>query len=269
MKTTKIYVLIDPRDNSIRYVGKTNNEKERYKNHLNSLRDKNTHKRNWINQLKSIGLKPIMKVIEEIEIDKWKERESFYINHYKLLGFKLTNCSDGGEGLIKANKTSFKKNNNGLKIVALQKDGTYFNRYDSIREAKRQLGVHPNNIYSVITKKTKTAGGFIWVKEDEYDVMSSTEINKLVEFSNNNKEKGGKKTRFKVGMKSWNSGKRGIKLKPDKNVHQYTLDRVFIKTWSTAKKAANELNANEESIGQCARGKYKSAGGFYWSYNLL
>ena len=49
MKYTYIYILIDPFTNQIRYVGKANNPKERYKNHKNRCRDKNTHKRNWIN----------------------------------------------------------------------------------------------------------------------------------------------------------------------------------------------------------------------------
>ena len=52
-KTTFIYALKDPRTNIIRYIGKANEPYKRYKKHLNKCRDKNTHKRNWINSLKS------------------------------------------------------------------------------------------------------------------------------------------------------------------------------------------------------------------------
>lgn len=46
-----IYALSDPRTNQIRYIGKANNPYNRYSNHYNSARDKNTHKRNWINRM--------------------------------------------------------------------------------------------------------------------------------------------------------------------------------------------------------------------------
>lgn len=58
MKNVYIYALIDPRNNYVRYIGKANNPKERYKNHNNASRDKNTHKRNWINDLRKNSLRP-------------------------------------------------------------------------------------------------------------------------------------------------------------------------------------------------------------------
>jgi len=46
MEKVYIYTLEDPISEEIRYVGKANNPINRFKNHLNSARDKNTHKRN-------------------------------------------------------------------------------------------------------------------------------------------------------------------------------------------------------------------------------
>lgn len=46
MQKTYIYTLEDPITGQIRYVGKANNMKERFGNHINSGRDKGTHKRN-------------------------------------------------------------------------------------------------------------------------------------------------------------------------------------------------------------------------------
>lgn len=38
----------------------------------------------------------------------------------------------------------------------------------------------------------------------------------------------------------------------------------------TTREAGEELNINIEGIGQCARGKSKSCGNFYWNYkNIL
>ena len=58
-----------------------------------------------------------------------------------------------------------------------------------------------------------------------------------------------------------------IKLKPNKNIYQYSaITGLFIKKWNTAKEAGEELNINIESIGQCARNKSKTAGGYVWNY---
>lgn len=74
-------------------------------------------------------------------------------------------------------------------------------------------------------------------------------------------------TSFKKGSISWNKGLKGVKLKPNKNIHQYSaLTGKFIKTWNTAKEASTHLIINEEGIGQCARGNAKTSGGYIWSY---
>lgn len=92
-----IYVLIDPRDRRIRYVGWTYNVTDRYKRHL---RDKNkTHKAHWIQLLRTNKLKPLINVIESGEGDNWAERETYWIEYYKSQGANLTNMSNGGEGL--------------------------------------------------------------------------------------------------------------------------------------------------------------------------
>ena len=56
----KIYGLLDPRTNNIRYVGKTSRSlNERLSAHLRSNQGKNNHKHNWISLLKkeNIGRK--------------------------------------------------------------------------------------------------------------------------------------------------------------------------------------------------------------------
>ena len=109
MNTTIIYILIDPSTNEIRYIGKTNNLKQRLKNHLNACRDKNTHKRNWINKLKTKGFKPEIEIIDEVSINEWKYWEIFWISYYKSIGCNLLNYTIGGDGLSSGNQTSFKK----------------------------------------------------------------------------------------------------------------------------------------------------------------
>jgi hypothetical protein len=109
MNYTNIYILIDPTNNEIKYVGKANNIKERFKNHKNRCRDTNTYKRHWINKLRLKGLYPELEVIDIVPVSEWHYWEKFWISYYKSIGCNLTNTTSGGDGLSCGNKTSFKR----------------------------------------------------------------------------------------------------------------------------------------------------------------
>lgn len=116
--TISIYILKDPRDNQVRYVGKTNNPNTRLSNHISNAKKikHNRHVCNWIKELLALELKPIFEVIESCDNTDWVLREPYWILHYKSKGCKLTNHSTGGEsgaaGVIRSQ--SYKDN---LKIV--------------------------------------------------------------------------------------------------------------------------------------------------------
>ena len=186
---TYIYILVDPITNQIRYIGKSNNPFQRFKNHKNRCRDKNTHKRNWINKLRLKGVNPEIEVIDMVDIKDWKYWEKFWIQYFKSIGCNLTNNCDGGEGLTFANRTSFKKGripwNKGNKhsIATLEKikekrkmqinhkfssverytkDGKYIDCFKLITEASKTLNISAGHISSVCKGKRKSAGGFLW-----------------------------------------------------------------------------------------------------------
>jgi len=97
------YALIDPRTEKIRYIGRTNNIKYRFTKHIYYAKKNtfpNSHKDNWIRILLSEGLKPKMKVIDEIinEGDLYITREIELIAKYKNEGCDLTNMDKGGTG---------------------------------------------------------------------------------------------------------------------------------------------------------------------------
>ena len=93
---TFIYILIDPRNNQVRYVGKTDNIRKRYNHHL--IDNYKSYKTAWIKSLKNEKLKPIMEVIDEVPLNEWVFWEKYWISQMKAWGFKLTNLSNGGEG---------------------------------------------------------------------------------------------------------------------------------------------------------------------------
>lgn len=96
-----IYLLIDPITNEIRYVGQTIDLKSRFFKHC---RDKGKyHKAIWIQRLKRLGYKPIMKVIqsfENISDEDLNNAEIYWIKQIKDLGNDLTNSTEGGQGNI-------------------------------------------------------------------------------------------------------------------------------------------------------------------------
>ena len=91
-----IYGLKDPRDCQIKYNGKTINIDRRYKEHIQTHRNRKSKKNSWIINLIKNGLEPIMEIIEECNLDNWEEREIFWISYYKELGFNLKNTQNGG-----------------------------------------------------------------------------------------------------------------------------------------------------------------------------
>lgn len=108
MRTTFIYALKYPTTGIVRYIGKSNDPKRRYYAHMRTDKTASSNKINWIQKLIKEGLKPELEILEEVSEDNWKEKERFYISKYREL-YDLTNCKDGGEGLFRGNKTSFKK----------------------------------------------------------------------------------------------------------------------------------------------------------------
>lgn len=101
-KRNEIYVLIDPRDGEVRYVGITIcGILNRTKGHIRQAQQIScqTYKSRWIRTLLEIGLKPAVKLIAIVHPwENWKEKEIYWISYYKSLGSRLTNASIGGEG---------------------------------------------------------------------------------------------------------------------------------------------------------------------------
>lgn len=100
MKTTSIYALVNPRNNEVRYVGKTVNVQRRKITHKHDLRNHNTHKVRWMKSI--LPSEPELVVLEEIQAgENWIEAEMFWIAYLKSLGANLTNSTAGGEGVCK------------------------------------------------------------------------------------------------------------------------------------------------------------------------
>src|SRR3990167_4036755 len=105
---TYIYGLVDPRDERIRYVGKSNNPRARLRAHFREMRNsKPCHRTAWLSNLVSNGLKPIIIILDRVSIDEWQQWEQYYIARLRR-AFDLTNNTDGGEGGVRSEETKRK-----------------------------------------------------------------------------------------------------------------------------------------------------------------
>jgi hypothetical protein len=266
MKKTYIYSLVCPINNCVKYIGKSNDPKSRFRKHV-SLGDKNTGdnilKNEWIRCLLEKNLLPILSILEEVDISEWKEKEKYYIKLYKQKGFELFNICGGGNGPSFGNSGSF-KGNPPVEVVCLKKNGEYIGNFNSVKEGRIFCG---KRIDAVLSGRKKTAGGYIWIYKKEYENLSCSDLQNIIDNANiNNSSKNGEYTRWKIGNQAWNKGKSGFISKKRKKVKQYTMDNVYVKTWDCAKIAALYFYCSTSNIIMCASGRTKTAVGYKWVY---
>jgi hypothetical protein len=91
-----IYFLIDPRDESIRYVGQTAKEpRVRVNEHVDVSRGGlDFHVNRWIRELLRMGFRPNFVAFN---VENANSAESLWISVLKLAGCPLTNMTAGGE----------------------------------------------------------------------------------------------------------------------------------------------------------------------------
>lgn len=245
MSTTFIYILIDPVQNTIRYVGKTNNPDERFKNHKNKSRDKNTHKRNWINKLRSIGFKPEMEIIDEVSVSEWKYWEKFWIGYFKCLGFDLVNYTEGGDGLTFGNQTSFKKGDKSKKVVGYDKNGNLTFEFNSAEEATCFFKHHRSVIPACCLGKIKTSKNTAWFYLDDIVNLKESELgNKILE-------------RFTKEEFKSNSGNfcKGVKSKRARKVEVTDTLSSEIKVFESGTDASIFLKVSQAAVSWSIRNK--------------
>lgn len=97
---TKIYILQDP-NGDIRYVGKTSRTlRHRLIENFKDIRKGIiTYKMHWFASCLKKGYMPCGRVIETVRGDGNKQ-ERYWIAKYKNEGARLTNSTDGGEGIL-------------------------------------------------------------------------------------------------------------------------------------------------------------------------
>jgi len=164
----KFYVLIDPRDNKIKYVGRTVDPENRYRNHIYDAKRNNRNKRErWIISLLRQNIRPIMKIVYELycTLDEAISTEKMLI---KKLGrrFELKNGDDHCLGTIFTGKV----------VHQFTIDGIFVRTFVNANQAFIATGIKDCNITLVCRGNRKSAGGFIWSYSKEIPKAYSKDV---------------------------------------------------------------------------------------------
>lgn len=100
MKTTFIYALNDPETGECRYIGKSDNPKERVERHIIECKGEIFCRARWINDLVERDTKPVLEILDEVPYNDWKFWERMWIKTSRAIGMDLVNGTDGGDGFF-------------------------------------------------------------------------------------------------------------------------------------------------------------------------
>lgn len=102
MKKNLIYGLYCPFTNEPHYVGKTTNSMVRPLSHLNNSHSDKINE--WVTQLKFLGHKPKIEIIEECKLDVLDKREKYWIETLIKEGYYLLNKTNNNSNKILSKK---------------------------------------------------------------------------------------------------------------------------------------------------------------------
>lgn len=243
---TYIYVLIDPTNEMVRYVGKSDNIDIRLKEHIRKVKIANTHKNNWILSLLKNDLKPIIKIIDVVDILEWKFWECFWIDMFKTWGFDLTNTANGGGGGNLGAEVNLKiskklkgrvisdETKEKLKKIKLGSKHSEETKINFSKNRKGELNGMYNKKHSIETKQKigeKSKINNMGVKNPMYGKKHTEETKQKL--SENNKKNFGELNPF-YGKKHTDETKQKLRVK----VKQVSIEGNLIKVWDSITEAA-------------------------------
>ncbi len=266
MTTVFIYTLEHPVTQEIRYVGKTRNPAARLKEHRREYLNPKSHKVNWVRQLRSEKLRPVLKILDEVVESEWHFWEKYWIEQMRQWGCRLLNHTSGGDGLTSGNKTSFQKDNGAKAVVALHKDGTVYSHFKSGKYAEEQTGL--TAISAALKGVNNRAGKYYWFYKDAYEKLSQVDVIKII--STKVKAKANHSSGwFDKDFTPWNKGKSGYTFEKharDRIVLQYDLNMNFIQEFPSLRSAGWAVGCTSYNISLCCNGVNKTAKKFKWKF---
>lgn len=170
-----IYTLEHPVTGVIRYVGKTINPKSRLKGHMWGCGAKIRSKsQSWIYSIKKDGLKPVMKILDEVTESTWSDAEMYWIEQFRQWGFKLYNEVAGGYGAPgrkhteEQRKLMTESRYDELAILAYSLNGELLSEHPTAKHAGETYGVRASAVsHCAGHRGVNSVNGIVYRKKTE------------------------------------------------------------------------------------------------------
>lgn len=174
MITHEIYIgqTTHPRGFNGRYDFKGNGIERVYKYLLGNESREERHNQHLRRSIKKFGFNAfeVIEVFDSAEtLEELNAKESYYINLFDSYknGY---NQSFGGYSMSGYSRPTGKDCKNSKPVCQINpSDGKLIKIWDSATEACNIIGVNPASVSNACNGKIKTAGGFVWVYEKDYD----------------------------------------------------------------------------------------------------
>lgn len=286
-----IYIYLDPRkqgnfnyhnsaynlsfDHEPFYVGKGINDRC-YQGIKIALRKKGKCLKS--NKIKSIHFDNeeiiVKKIYENLSNDEVNQYE---IDIIKLIGRKIDNCGPltnicpGGEGGGAKHSKEWKEKLS-KRVIQYDLNGNELNRYNSIKEAAKELNIAGGQISKVCkhVPRYNTAGGFKWEFENPLHIEQYYPNTTVIPKFN---KKHSKQTILKLSKpKKWKTknGKHPLHGKHLKSKYppilQFDLENNLIKEWSSIVELHSSTNYNFGFLLTVLKNNKGTAYGFRWKF---
>lgn len=262
-----IYTLINPRNNQVFYVGMSKNPKRRLNGHITASKLDKYKRHKYIKSLLTIGIRPVIKIIDCIDGDGWKELERFYIDYYKAIGYELVNVAPGGgsypnwSGKKHTEETKHKiSEGNKGKPKQKGKRGKQKNPQTTSRWDKGLIGRNGKSVYQY-----SLDGKYLKKYNSTNDAGIKNNISQSTVVRCCNKEI----YRAKNFIFSYEYNPEGIE--PFNYIHNvkvncFTQDNNFVKQYNSLAEASKDKNTSSPNITAVLKNRQKTAGGYIWKY---
>lgn len=230
------------------YIGQSVDIYERWTEHKWALNNKchsNKHLTSSWDKYKEYSFK--FTILEQCEEDELNNREIYWIEYYDSYynGYNQTKGGDGCRGKV---WTDEEREKISRSICQIDLSGKLIQRFINIDDAEQKTGINHRQIWNCANKRqtnynrngitykhiTKTAGGYIWVYEDElncFDISNYT--SNVVSYP----------------------------------VYQYDLYWNLIKIWPSAE-SVKDCGYKATVVRSVCQGKFMTAYGYLWSYEV-
>lgn len=249
-----IYTLSSSSDpNNIRYIGKAKDIKTRLRRHTGKyyLNSESNYKNNWIKSELNKGNEILISELDKASDTDWEYWERYWIDQFKNWGFKLTNTTDGGDGIpltedIVNRRGSTRIKNNLIKIKEEIDKFKITEMFDCRWMGERECPSCKRKILH--TSKTRNKILNLIRKSVSRNCISCAR-------KENSAFKGRK----------WDNKK--MKERYSKGILQYKGDEL-VNEFDSIRDASKSTGIDRKSISNCAKGVkwYTTAGGYIFKY---